>query len=177
VDVDLLLDRVLGALPVLGPWYRTTEGRKKVRYGLVSVVAVPVGEVGLLFFNLIGLTAGWAAVCGNSVGAIPSYLLNRYWVWGKNDRNKFFAEIMPFWAITVIGIAFSLYVGHEGGAFARRHDIGGATRLAILLVANLGGFAVLWVVKFVLFNRLLFVVRRPGEESVEAVASGEDVPH
>jgi putative flippase GtrA len=164
MDLDRLVDRVFGALPVVGPWYGTAEGRKKVRYALVSVVAVPVGTAGVVFFNVVQSSALLGAVLGNSLGAIPSYLLNRYWVWQKADRNRLFAEILPFWIITLIGIAFSGYVGHEAGQFTRHHHITGLTRAGILAVANLAGFAVLWVAKYVLFDRVLFVVSRHGEE-------------
>ena len=78
----------LGPRPLRG-WYETSEGRKKVRYTLVSVVAVPIGTVAVGAFNLIDFTAGWSAVLGSSVAAFPSYALNRYWVWEKNDDKRF----------------------------------------------------------------------------------------
>jgi putative flippase GtrA len=159
VNADRVVDRVVGALPVVGPWYATEDGRKKVRYAMVSVVAVPVGEFGVAVFNIVGLTAGWSALCGNSLGAIPSYLLNRYWVWAKTDKNRLFGEIVPFWIVTLIGIGFSLVMGHEAGQFTRHHDIRGLLRLVILLAANLAAFGILWVAKYIFFNRVLFVVR------------------
>lgn len=164
MDIDRLVDRVFEALPVVGPWYKTHEGRKKVRYALVSVVAVPVGTVGVVVFNVVQSSALVGAVLGNSLGAIPSYLLNRYWVWQKGDKNRLFAEILPFWIVTLIGIAFSGYVGHLAGQFTHRHHIAGLGRAGILAAANLAGFGVLWVAKFLLFDRVLFAVRRHGEE-------------
>jgi putative flippase GtrA len=168
VNLDGLIDRVLEALPILGPWYRTAGGRKKLRYAMVSVVAVPVGTAGVAFFNVVGLAAGWSAVLGNSCGAVPSYVLNRYWVWGKNDKNKLVSEVLPFWGITLVGIGFSFLVAHEAGQVTRRHGITGATRLLILLAANIAGFGVLWVAKYILFNKVLFVVRRHPDERAGA---------
>jgi putative flippase GtrA len=167
VSLDDVTDRVIGgALELLpggaGDWYRTADGRKKVRYALVSVVAVPVGTAAVACLDLIQGSAGIAAVIGNTIGSIPSYVLNRYWVWGKNDKNRFFGEILPFWLITLVGIGFSFVVAHEAGQITRHHGIGGLLRVVILLVANLAGFAVLWVGKYVLFNKVLFVVRHPG---------------
>jgi putative flippase GtrA len=164
VDADEVADRIISRTLALLPgplerWYATADGRKKIRYALVSVVAVPIGTVAVAVFNVAGLTAGWAAVCGNSVGAVPSYLLNRYWVWGKTGTNHLFSEILPFWVITLIGIALSLVVAHEAGRITREHGIGGALRILILLVANVAGFGVLWVAKYILFNKMLFVVR------------------
>ena len=160
-----MIDRVLGALPVIGPWYKTEGGRKKLRYAMVSVVAVPVGTAGVAVFNIVGVAAGGSAVLGNSCGAVPSYLLNRYWVWGKNDKNRFLGEVLPFWMITLVGIAFSFLVAHEAGQVTRHHGIHGAVRLMILLLANIAGFGVLWVAKYILFNKVLFVVRHPAERA------------
>ncbi len=163
-----MVDRVLEALPVIGPWYRTAEGRKKLRYAMVSVVAVPVGTAGVLFFNVVGFAAGWSAVLGNSCGAVPSYLLNRYWVWGKNDKNRLLGEVLPFWIITLVGIGFSFVVAHEAGQVTRHHGITGALRLLILLLANIAGFGVLWVGKYILFNKVLFVVRHHPDDRAGA---------
>jgi putative flippase GtrA len=164
VDVDALITRVMEAVPVLGPWYRTPEGRKKLRYAMVSVVAVPIGTVGVLVFNLLGAAAGVAAVLGNSCAAVPSYILNRYWAWGKTDKNRLFTEILPFWGLTLLGIAFSFVVGHEAGQVTRHEGITGAARLAVLLAANIAGFGVLWVAKYVIFNKVLFVVHNRDAE-------------
>jgi putative flippase GtrA len=160
VNVDALVER----LPVLGPWYRTTDGRKKVRYALVSVVAVPIGTVGVFVFNVVGLPAVLAAILGNSMAAVPSYLLNRYWVWGKTDKNRFFSEILPFWALTLLGIGFAAVVAHLAGQFTKHHDITGLARDVILALANLAGFGLLWVAKYIIFNKVLFVVRRRPDE-------------
>ena len=162
MNVDTLVER----LPVLGPWYGTPDGRKKLRYAMVSVVAVPIGTIGVFVFNVAGLAAVWAAILGNSVAAVPSYLLNRYWVWGKQGKNRFFSEILPFWALTLLGIAFSAVVAHLADHFAKHHDITGLARLLILLVANVAGFGVLWVGKYIIFNKVLFVVRhRPDQRA------------
>jgi putative flippase GtrA len=162
VNVDTLVER----LPVLGSWYRTADGRKKLRYAMVSVVAVPIGTIGVAVFNIVGLPAAWAAILGNSVAAVPSYILNRYWVWGKHDKNRFFSEILPFWSLTLLGIVFSAIVAHWAGQFTKHHDITGLARLLILLVANVAGFGVLWVGKYIIFNKVLFVVRhRPDQRA------------
>jgi len=173
VDLDALVTRVMEAIPVLGPWYRTTEGRKKLRYAMVSVVAVQIGTVGVLVFNLVGAPAGVAAVLGNSCATVPSYILNRYWAWGKNDKNRLFSEILPFWGLTLVGIGFSFIVGHEAGQVTRHHGITGAARLVILLAANIAGFGVLWVAKYIIFNKLLFVVHHPDGDAEHAHPDGD----
>ncbi len=78
--------------------------------------------------------------------------------WGKTDKNRIMAEILPFSTITLVGIGFSFLVGHAAGQFTHHHDITGPIRLMILLAANVTGFGLLWVAKYVLLNRVLFDV-------------------
>jgi len=141
----------------LRTWYATEHGRKMVRYAMVSVVAVPVGEAGILVgHSALGMSPGWAGLFGNACGAVPSYYLNRSWVWGKSGRSHLMKEIVPFWAITVIGVAFAAWVVGLAGTYASHHHWHGASESALLLVANLAAFAVLWVGKYILFNTVLF---------------------
>ena len=52
----------------------------------------------------------------NVVATIPSYFLNRMWVWGKGGRSHVMKEIVPFWVMSAIGITVSI-----GGAAVARH--------------------------------------------------------
>lgn len=156
MTLDRLIGAILGLVPGLGRWYETPGGRKKVRYAMVSAVAVPTGTAFIAVGrSVLGLTPGWAFGFGNSMGAIPSYILNRYWAWGKTGRNHLVTEILPFWALTLVGVVFSLEVGHEAGHFTKN--------LVLLLAANIAAFGILWVGKYMLFNKVLFVVRHHGE--------------
>jgi putative flippase GtrA len=128
---------------------RSDAGQKWVRYSATSMIAVVVGQ-GLLAFFYSGLdwsarAANVAAVC---ISSGPSYLLNRYWAWGKRGRNHLLKEVAPFWAMALLGLAVSTWaVG-----YAEDHwDFPLAVNLA-----NLGSYGVLWVGKFVVLNELLF---------------------
>ena len=124
-------------------------GRKTFRYAMVSVVSVIVGQAVLIFCS--GLL-GWSGVASNltavSIGSVPSYLLNRYWTWGKRGRNHFLTEVLPFWGMALIGLAGSTWLV----AIA---DERWGTTLAIS-AANLSAFGALWIIKFVVLNKILF---------------------
>ncbi len=129
---------------------RSELGRKTFRYAMVSVVSVLVGQSVLIFCSGVldwpGVTANLVAV---SVGSIPSYLLNRYWAWGKRGRNHLFKEVLPFWGLALLGLGFStLSVDYVAG------NISDAV-IAVQL-ASLSAFGVLWVGKFILLNEVLF---------------------
>jgi putative flippase GtrA len=159
----------------LRSWYQTEHGRKMVRYSMVSLVAVPVAELGILMgLVLFGMSAAWANVFGNSLGAIPSYYLNRTWVWGKAGRSHLMKEIAPFWMITVVGVVFAGWVGHVAGAWAKRHDVTGPERVILLMAANLVAFGVLWVGKYILFNTVLFKVHPPHDGQAPSAAQAHE---
>src|ERR1700693_3227700 len=77
---------------------------------MVSVISFAVS----LFVTLIvyGVLRLWSevpsTVFGNVVATFPSYWLNRKWAWGTHGRSHFFKEMVPFWSLAAIGIAFAI---------------------------------------------------------------------
>lgn len=130
---------------------RATFDKRPIRYAMVSVVAVAVSQLVLLTTN--GLL-GWSAVASNvtavTIGSIPSYVLNRAWVWGKTGKNHFWREVVPFWALALLGLAFSTLL------VAIAHRWNDATW--VVSAANLVAFGILWVAKYLLLDALLFRV-------------------
>ncbi len=147
----------------------TPEARRLFKYTMVSVVstAVSFGVLALVFgvLHLWGEIA--STVFANVVATVPSYYLNRKWVWGKGGRSHVTKEIVPFWAMSAIGIMVSI----GGAALARHigteHNLSHFDQTVLVLVANLVSFGVFWVLKFMLFNRLFHV--HPLEELDELV--------
>lgn len=133
----------------LGAFARAQFERKPVRYSLVSVVAVGVSQIVLIFCNGV---LGWSAVPSNlmavSVGSIPSYALNRAWVWGKRGRSNVWREVVPFWAFALLGLAFSTLLVHLAATWNNN--------TLVLSVANLTAFGLLWVAKYLFLDALLF---------------------
>jgi putative flippase GtrA len=152
-------------------WQRrhTPQAKQLIKYTMVSVIST-VASFGVLaiVYGLHIITGEIeATVFANVVATVPSYFLNRMWVWGKGGRSHVMKEIVPFWVMSAIGIAVSI-----GGAAVARH-IGKAHHLshpqqtAVLLLANLISFGLFWVVKYMLYNRLFHV--HPIEELDELV--------
>ena len=152
-------------------WQRrhTPEAKQLIRYSMVSVIST------IASFGVLALVYGLhiikgeieATVFANVVATVPSYFLNRKWVWGKGGRSHVMKEIVPFWVMSAIGITVSI-----GGAAVARH-IGTSHHLShieetvVLLLANLISFGLFWVLKYMLYNRLFHV--HPVEELDELV--------
>ena len=136
-----------------------TKLRKPLLYSLVSVIAVTVSQIVLVVchgvFDLAAVPSNIIAV---AAGTVPSYELNRSWVWGKSSKSHLWKEVVPFWALSFLGLVISTV------AVAIVENYNDST-LAIS-AANLGSFGVLWVGKFLLLHYVLFKDHAPGDDDV-----------
>ena len=123
--------------------------RRPVRYAMVSAVAVPVTQVVLLLCHAgLGWSPVWSNIVAVSVACIPSYFLNRMWVWGKRGRSHLLKEVLPFWAMALIGLAFSTFLVAVAANWT--------DATMVVMLANLAAFGALWVVKYLVLDSLLF---------------------
>jgi putative flippase GtrA len=137
---------------------RTAEGRKMFRYTMVSVIAVTINFCVLgILVGLFQWSALWGNITGTAVATIPSYELNRKWAWGKNGKSHLLKEVLPFWALGFAGLAFSTYSAVLAESFAKHHHMARFWHTAVVEAAVIGAFGVLWVGKFIIFNKVLFV--------------------
>jgi putative flippase GtrA len=167
---------VLSRLRALYAWLHTHEGRKIFRYTMVSVISTGVST--LVIVIVYGVAHVWSEVpstiFGNAVATFPSYWLNRQWAWGKSGRSHFVKEVLPFWVMAALGIAFSIIgaaVAHRLGVHYKLHHL---ELTVVVLVANIVSFAVFWVVKLLVFNRLFKVELEEFDEHLTAEESVEN---
>lgn len=147
---------------------RTPDGQKLMRYSLVSVISVGVSTLVLVFCSGV---LSWSAVVSNTVATavatIPSYELNRKWAWGKTGRGHLWKEVTPFWVLAFIGYGFSTICVHFAEDFAMGHGYSHLTRTGLVGLTSIAAFGVLWIVKFVIFNKVLFAHRPMPSEAFD----------
>ncbi len=155
-------------------WTKTHEGKKIVRFTMVSAVSTVTsfGSISILYGLKIIPGVIWATLAGNIIASLPAYQLNRRWTWGKRGRSHWRKEILPFWIMTVLGIAVSqvgaLWARHE----VRTHQWSHLTNTALVSSTNLASFAIFWVLKIIVFNRIFQVdTEHEIEEHLEAEES------
>lgn len=138
--------------------------RQLVRYGSVSLIstAVSLTVLGALVFT-DSVPAGWANVVATAVGTVPSFELNRRWVWGRTGRRSVLAEIGPFCALSFAGLGLSTLAVSLTATWAQTSGLDPAWRTVAVEAANLAAFGSLWVLQFVILDRLLFGRRRPAD--------------
>jgi putative flippase GtrA len=135
-----LLQRTLARSPTI---------EKLVKYSAASAVgvgvAVPVlaiayGPLGWLAANLLSVTCG----------SVPNYLINRRWTWHQTGKNRLWGEVVPFWVMSVLGMILSLFAVSYA-------DQRWGTKLSVV-VAQLAGFGVLWLAKFLILDKVMWKI-------------------
>jgi putative flippase GtrA len=131
--------------------------RKLMRYAAVSVISTTVSLTVLgVLVGTAAMSAGWANVIATAVGTIPSFELNRRWVWGKRDERSLVAEIAPFCALSFLGLGLCTLAVSIAATWAARAGLGNTLRVAVADAANVATFGSLWVAQYVILDRLLF---------------------
>lgn len=150
--------------------YHTPSGKKMFRYTMVSVISTGVAQ-GTLFL-VFGIARLWSAVpsniFANAVAAVPSYYLNRNWAWGKTGRSHVMREVVPFWVLSFAGMALSIVTVGATAHWCRSEDLGHLATSVLVNAANLFAFGVLWILKFLVFNRMFAVEPEPAPEPAPA---------
>ncbi len=155
--------------------YHTPSGKRMFRYTMVSVISTVVSFTVLIL--IYGVFKVWTQVpstlVSNLSGVLPSYYLNRHWAWGKSGKSHVMREVVPFWVASVIGILFGVAAGAEARHVSLAHHLHHLSSSVLLLASNVAAFAVLWVVKFIVFNRL-FHVTPEAEAEIELKAASPE---
>ncbi|MGD0853474.1 MAG: GtrA family protein [Acidimicrobiales bacterium] len=143
----------------LRAWSKTHEGRKIVRFTMVSASSTIVSFLALSALYGLNIIPSviWSTLVGNLIASVPAYQLNRRWTWGKRGRSHVRREILPFWALTFLGIGVSqlgaLWARHE----VRTHHWSHLLNTGLVVFTNLASFAIFWVLKLMVFNRIFRV--------------------
>jgi len=167
---------VITRLRSLGSWSKTHQGKKLIRYTTVSASSTVISFLALTAFYGLKIIPSviWSTLAGNLVASVPAYQLNRRWTWGKRGKSGFRREVAPFWAMTFVGIGVSLvgavWARHE----VRSHHWSHLANTALVSFTNLASFAIFWVLKLIVFNRIFHV--ETIEEIDEHLSAEESTP-
>jgi putative flippase GtrA len=142
-------------------WTKSHQGKKLTRYLLGSVVTTGVSFAWITVMYGLRIIPGviWATLSGNLVAVVPSYYWNRAWAWGKRGKSHFRREIVPYWSMAFLGIAFSqlgaLWARHE----VHSHNWSRFDSTAVVSLTNVLCFAIFFLLKLMVFNRIFHVAR------------------
>jgi putative flippase GtrA len=158
--------------------------RRVIRYGSVSAISTVVGLVMLgIFIGVLGYPAIWSNVMATAIGTIPSFELNRRWIWAQSGRRSLLRQAVPYGLLSFAGLIVSTFAVHlaaDATVHSYRLDHTAAAELA-----NLGAYGTLWLIQFLLCDRILFRSRSPlptapygvdeTERQMDSIENGEEV--
>lgn len=125
-----------------------------LRYGTTSAIALGVSEATLLIVVGTGLTGATAgALIANVAGVPPSYLLSRYWIWRDADRRRTGRQFILYWVVSIISM---LITSLATGFVAHHSTTHGSEHVELVGLAFLGLNLVLWIAKFVAYQKIVF---------------------
>jgi putative flippase GtrA len=150
---------------VLSPTRGDRPMHRFIRYSMVSVVAIVISQVTIL---VCAWVFGLSGIAANTIGAVmatpASYELNRKWAWGKSGKSHMWREIVPFWSLTLLGWLASTGTVEIADSLCKHHGVHGLGRALAIMGASLFAYGVVWIVKFVIFNHVVFADRGGGAE-------------
>jgi len=134
---------------------RDAMSGRALRCLAVSVATTVLSAVVLVTLALgAHLSPALANVIAVCCGIPVSYLANRRWTWGRTGKGSLAREVVPFWVLSLTGLAASTVAVALIGTWSAGWD--DAVRAIALPAAEAGTFALLWVVQFVLLERVIF---------------------
>lgn len=145
-------------LPDMMEKLRGPGGRKLFRYSVASAVAVVISlTLEVIFNGAIGLSAWISATLATGISAVPNYEMNRKWAWGKTGRSHLWKEVVPFWSLAFLGWGLSTIAVAIMESYTKHHHVTHLWSTFWIAFVYVGAFGLLWVGKFIIFNKVLFV--------------------
>lgn len=154
---------------------RSDEGRKQLRYAGVSIVFVPLGQILIQVFGATvfhttlpnGKTeVNWAAasVLSAAILTIPNFFANKRWVWRDTSRDNLRTQVIVFWVAAMLGVTFATLLTF---AVDSAMDSQGVSESIAVFFAQLTGFGVVWLGRYVVLDRWLFKITHHGDDPGE----------
>ena len=133
-------------------------GIRMGRYALGSVVAVVSSEVAFVACygtGRLGTTASSAVAF--VAGAIPNYLLNRFWAWGRGGRRvRVGREVVLYVVVSLLSFGASALATGWANGVAPDLTTSHAQATALVAGAYLATYGVLFVAKFIVYQLVIF---------------------
>jgi len=153
---------------------RSDVGRRALRYSATSMIGVVSTQIVIQLLLFTTLEPHVVNFVATSMMSVPAFLLNKHWVWGKSGKAHLRKEVLPFWLFTAAGWGLSTITVYFVADWTEGE---GYQRVAVGL-ASIAGFAVLWVLKYLFLDRIMFGPHHhtPYDEDLELEEVGAAAP-
>jgi len=150
---------------------RSDQGRKQLRYAAISLVFVPLGQVliqvlgALVFTNAAG-DVNWvaASLSAAAILTLPNFFANKHFVWRNTSRDNLHTQVVVFWVAAMLGAGFATLLTWWVDVLIPGHTW--YEKVAVF-AAQLTGFGVVWLGRYIILDRWIFKITHHGEEPDE----------
>jgi putative flippase GtrA len=149
------------------------------RFAAGSAVATVSSQLTLLlFFGVLGASAAMSGTVAFVAGAVPAFLIHRFWTWRRSGPVGMRRELVPYAAVItangLVAIGVTTATDWLVAGAVHSHTL----RTAVLAVSFGASYLLLFVLKFALLDRVVFrpVVSRPEDPARRAKRSRHQVP-
>ncbi len=154
---------------------KSPEGRKQLRYAGVSVVFVPLGQILIQVLGALVFTStnaggvketNWvaASIASAAILTIPNFFANKMLVWKNTSRDNLRTQVIVFWIAAMLGVTFATGLTFVVDWMIESH--GWIEKVAVFF-AQLAGFGIVWLGRYIILDRWIFKVIHHGEEPGE----------
>lgn len=158
---------------------KTPEGRKQLRYAGISIFFVPVGQILIQILAVVAFTSeihrggdlvketNWvaASVASAAILTVPNFFANKYLVWRETSRDNLRTQMIVFWVAAMLGVTFATGLTYLVDAMISSH---GMVEKVGVFFAQLAGFGIVWLGRYVILDRWIFKATHQGAEPTEA---------
>ncbi len=142
--------------------------RKKLRYVVVSVASIPVGQGILQGLGLWLDSYAAASLLTAVIVTVPSFFILKYYVWRDTSGENLAGQMLGFWVVMMLAFSlatlFTYIVDHATAAQTT------LIRGSAVFCAQLLAFGIVWVGRYIVFDRWLF---KPAPDNPDAIMSAK----
>jgi len=142
---------------ISGSGTRRTRLLLWAKYSASSVVATVISQSAFALCYWFGTAPLVATLVAFVTGTVPSYLINRRWTWGH--RGPTGRDLLPYAIIVVTSAILAAIVTTVTDRLVQDRIESHAWQTVLVSGSYLGTYGVLFILKFVLFDRYVFAKR------------------
>jgi putative flippase GtrA len=143
--------------PVLRRYARSRMARVFTRFAAGSAVATVCSQLTLLLLFGVGdVSAMVAGAAAFLAGAVPNFVIHRFWTWRRSGRVQIRRELVPYLAVIAFNGLVAVGVTTGMDRLVASSITSHALHTVALAVSFAASYLLLFVLKFALLDRLVF---------------------
>ena len=151
------------------PVVRSARFKRFVRFAVGSLFATGVSAVTLaLMYDVLHTGPVVASITAFASGAIVNFVANRFWAWSRHERVGLGRDMASYAVLAVSTALLAAGVTKTTEWYAKRSTVTADHLGLIVEVSYFATYAAMFVVKFVVLDRVVFRSRAQVEKTTRA---------